>query len=185
MTDGVRSVSGEARRDEIGKYGLPSWLNGKESTRQSRRLGRCRFDHWIRKIPWRKKWQPIPAFLPEKNPMDRGDLQATVHGVAESQTRLSDRLRTDGQIHKRRHYLQTRKNNHLLQEEKGITMGVYRDYQDNYLIFSLLLEFGKLSHSRWLTWAHGRDVHFATSEPVLFHLCVWSLKYLVETREDC
>ena len=27
--------------------------------------------------PWRKKWQPTPVFLPEKNPMDRGAWQAT------------------------------------------------------------------------------------------------------------
>ena len=30
---------------------------------QCRRLG---FDHWVRKIPWRRKWQPTPVFLPEK-----------------------------------------------------------------------------------------------------------------------
>ena len=24
------------------------------------------FDPWVRKIPWRKKWQPIPVFLPGK-----------------------------------------------------------------------------------------------------------------------
>ena len=78
--------------------------------------------------------------------MDRGDSQVTVHGVAKSQTRRNDRQRTDGQMHKKRHYLQTRKNDHLLQEEKGITMGVDRDYQDNYLIFFLPLEFVKLSH---------------------------------------
>ena len=36
----------------------------------------------IRKIPWRRKWQPTPVFLPEKNPMDRGAWQAAVHGVA-------------------------------------------------------------------------------------------------------
>ena len=22
---------------------------------------------WVRKIPWRRKWQPIPVFLPEKS----------------------------------------------------------------------------------------------------------------------
>ena len=27
---------------------------------------RCRFDPWIGKIPWRRKWQPTPVFLPEK-----------------------------------------------------------------------------------------------------------------------
>ena len=25
-----------------------------------------RFDSWIREIPWRRKWLPIPVFLPEK-----------------------------------------------------------------------------------------------------------------------
>ena len=47
--------------------GLPRWLSGKESTSQYRRLKRCRFNPWVRKIPWRKKWQPTPIFLPEKS----------------------------------------------------------------------------------------------------------------------
>ena len=25
---------------------------------------RCGFDPWFRKIPWRRKWQPTPVFLP-------------------------------------------------------------------------------------------------------------------------
>ena len=25
---------------------------------------RCRFDPWVRKIPWRRAWQPTPVFLP-------------------------------------------------------------------------------------------------------------------------
>ena len=25
---------------------------------------RCGFDSWVRKIPWRRKWQPTPVFLP-------------------------------------------------------------------------------------------------------------------------
>ena len=25
---------------------------------------RCRFDPWVRKIPWRKAWQLTPIFLP-------------------------------------------------------------------------------------------------------------------------
>ena len=28
---------------------------------------RCRFDLWVRKIPWRRKWQPTPVFLPGKS----------------------------------------------------------------------------------------------------------------------
>ena len=31
---------------------------------QCRRHRRCRFDPWIGKIPWRRKWQPTPVFLP-------------------------------------------------------------------------------------------------------------------------
>ena len=30
--------------------------------------GRAGFDPWVGKIPWRKKWQPTPVFLPEKIP---------------------------------------------------------------------------------------------------------------------
>ena len=41
------------------------------------------------RLPRRRKWQPTPGLLPE-NPMDRGAWQATVHGVTNSQTRLSD-----------------------------------------------------------------------------------------------
>ena len=26
-----------------------------------------RFDPWVRKIPWRRKWQPTPVFLPGKS----------------------------------------------------------------------------------------------------------------------
>ena len=28
---------------------------------------RTRFDCWVRKIPWRRKWQPTPVFLPGKS----------------------------------------------------------------------------------------------------------------------
>ena len=40
------------------------WLRGKESTCQRRRHG---FSPWVRKIPWRWKWQPTPIFLPGKS----------------------------------------------------------------------------------------------------------------------
>ena len=39
------------------------WCSGKESTWQYRRW---RFDPWVRKIPWRRKWQLTPVFLPGK-----------------------------------------------------------------------------------------------------------------------
>ena len=40
-------------------------------------------------MDWRRKWQPTPVLLPGKF-MNGGAWQATVHGVAKSQTRLSD-----------------------------------------------------------------------------------------------
>jgi len=41
--------------------GLPRGLSGEESTCQCRRPG---FDPWVGKIPWRRKWQFTPVFLP-------------------------------------------------------------------------------------------------------------------------
>ena len=43
---------------------IPWWLSGKESACQYRRH---KFDPCVRKIPWRRKWQPIPLFLPVKS----------------------------------------------------------------------------------------------------------------------
>ena len=56
--------------------GLPWRLTGKESACQYRRR---RFDPWVGKIPWRRKWQPTPVFSPG-NPMDRGAWRAIVYG---------------------------------------------------------------------------------------------------------
>ena len=49
------------------KEGLPKWFSGKESTC----LRRCGFYHGVRKIPWRRKWQPTPVFLPGKSHRQR------------------------------------------------------------------------------------------------------------------
>ena len=40
------------------------WLRCKESTCQCRR---CKFDPQVKKILWRRKWQPYPVFLPRKS----------------------------------------------------------------------------------------------------------------------
>ena len=47
-------------------YCSPRWCSGKESACQCRRLKRGKFNPWAGKIPWGRKWQPIPVFLPEK-----------------------------------------------------------------------------------------------------------------------
>ena len=48
-----------------------------------------RFDPWVWKIPWSRKWQPTPVFLPGKFHEQRSLARYTVHGVAKSWTRLS------------------------------------------------------------------------------------------------
>ena len=47
--------------------GFPGGASDKETACQCRRLKKHGFDPWARKIPWRRAWQPTPAFLPGKS----------------------------------------------------------------------------------------------------------------------
>ena len=51
-------------------------------------LGRQGFTHWVAKIPWRRKQQGTPVFLPGESHGHRRVWWSTVHGVTKSQTRL-------------------------------------------------------------------------------------------------
>ena len=53
---------------------------------QSRRRKGHGFDPWVSKIPWRRKGQPTPVFLPGKSYGQR-TCWATVHRVTKSRTR--------------------------------------------------------------------------------------------------
>ena len=65
------------------KYvGFPGGTSGKEASCQCRRHKRCEFDHWVRKIPWRRAWLPIPVFLSGESHRQRS------YRVAKSQTQL-------------------------------------------------------------------------------------------------
>ena len=44
--------------------GIPWWLRPSSVCLQ---CGRPGFDSWVRKIPWRRKWQSTPALLPGKS----------------------------------------------------------------------------------------------------------------------
>ena len=48
-----------------------------------KRLG---FDPWVRKIPWRRKWQPTPVFLPGKSHRQRSLVGYSPWGHKESDT---------------------------------------------------------------------------------------------------
>ena len=64
-----------------GMLGFPGGSRGKESTCQWRRG----FNPWVRKIPWRRKCNPLQYSYLE-NPMDRRAWWATPCGVTVSQT---------------------------------------------------------------------------------------------------
>ena len=76
---GVPISSGDA--EYIGKRcmwpKIPRWR--KEPTCQCRRFRRRWFDPWVRKILWRRKWQPALVFLPGESPWTKepGWLQST------------------------------------------------------------------------------------------------------------
>ena len=52
-----------------------------------------RFNPWVGKVPWKRECNPLYYSCLE-NPMDRGDWQATVHGVAKTQMRLNSHATT-------------------------------------------------------------------------------------------
>ena len=70
---------------------LPSAILSNSSPKASvYQCGRPRFDPWVGKFPWRRKWQPTPVLLPRKSHGRRSLVQATVHGVPKNRTRLSN-----------------------------------------------------------------------------------------------
>ena len=62
-------------------FGLPWWLRQERLCLQCRRP---RFDPWVGKIPWRRKWQTIPVSLPGKSHGQRSLMGCTSWGHKES-----------------------------------------------------------------------------------------------------
>ena len=54
--------------------GLPGGASGKELGCQCRRHRRHWLNPWVRKMPWRKAWQPTPVFLPGESHEQRSDI---------------------------------------------------------------------------------------------------------------
>ena len=63
-----------------------------QQSRISPQCMRCRLNPWVRKIPWRRVWQPTPLFLPGESHGQRSLVGYTVHRVAKSQTQLKWQL---------------------------------------------------------------------------------------------
>ena len=66
--------------------GLSWWLSVKESSCQCRTCRRHRIDPWVRTIPWGKKWQSTPVFLPGKSHRQRSLAGCSPWGRKESDT---------------------------------------------------------------------------------------------------
>ena len=58
----------------------------KESTFQCRRYSNCGLEPWVWKIPWSRKWQPTPVFLPGESHGQRGLEGYSPWGHKESDT---------------------------------------------------------------------------------------------------
>ena len=76
---------------------FPSGFSGKEPTCQSKRCKRPGFDSWVGKSSGDSHGNPL-QYSCRENPMDRGAWWVTVHGVAKSQTWLTQ-LSTRASIH--------------------------------------------------------------------------------------
>ena len=89
MTHAHSQAVSQSRFLRAGKFhwGFPGGASGKELACQHRRCKRLRFDPWVGKIPWRRKWQPTPVFLPRESHGQRS-LVHSVHRTAQSRTRL-------------------------------------------------------------------------------------------------
>ena len=85
----------------IQKYTLmqwfPRWHSSKESACQCRRHKRCGFDPWVRKIPWRRKWQPTTVFLPGESYGQRSLAGYSPGGHKESDTRVTEYTHFDAE----------------------------------------------------------------------------------------
>ena len=76
---------------------FPGGASGKEPACQCKRCKRLRFDPWVRKIPWKRKWQPTPVFLAGEFDGQRSLAGYNPWGGKESDT--PERLSTHTYIH--------------------------------------------------------------------------------------
>ena len=59
--------------------GFPGGASGKES-------GRHGFNPWVRKMPWKRAWQPTPVFLPRESHGQRSLMGYSTYGHKVSDT---------------------------------------------------------------------------------------------------
>ena len=117
-------------------WGFPGCASGKESPCWCRRCKRHRFDPWVRKIPWRRKGQPTPVFLPGGTHGQRSLVACSPWGaqrVRHNWARIHTHIRTHTHMHTRVH------THTLLCEWKGVST-VYTHSSANSLQQNFLVE---------------------------------------------
>ena len=121
------------------------WLNGKESVCQGSRCRRLEFDPWVRKIPWKRKCNPL-QYICLENPMDRGAWQVTVHGLTKNQTWLSYWEHRHTPTNRRCLHLPTTEDPPLERQGKWIwsVTGTQKTFQDSKMYFSTFSIFDTL-----------------------------------------
>ena len=62
------------------------WCSGKDSVSSAEDVRDMSSIHWSGKIPWRRKWQPTPVFVPEKSHGQRSLVSYSSWGRKESNT---------------------------------------------------------------------------------------------------
>ena len=74
----IKQLSFNSKIDKVAKK--------KEPTCQCRRCESCSFDPWVKKISWRRAWQPTPVFLPGESRGQRSLEGYILQGHKESDT---------------------------------------------------------------------------------------------------
>ena len=98
----LREVKKKPQKNEKGgvweRRGFPGAASGKEPACQCRKCKRSRFNPWVGKIPWRRKWQPTPVFLPGESHGQRSLVGYNPEGRKESdRTEGTERTGREGQ----------------------------------------------------------------------------------------
>ena len=63
---------------------MESGITGQEHTCKSRRHKRCKFNPWVRKIPWRRAWTHTQLYLPEESHGQKSLVGYSPQGCKES-----------------------------------------------------------------------------------------------------
>ena len=84
------------------------------------RFKRLRFDPWVGKLPWQRKWQPTPVFLPGESSGQRSLVGYSLWSCKESDTTEHKHTYVESKIQYKQTYLQSR--NRLIDIENRLVV---------------------------------------------------------------